>query len=154
LAKAGLKRLGADLEGLHVEELTPQEIVPAPAQGVLALQIRDDDTDLAGTLKTIHRPEVADTIRVEREVLHLFEGGCRMPIGAYCTKEDGEYLVWVSRAAGDDDYPVRYHTRSYDADGLARRIVDKYLKTEKAIKTVFITREIDEDGYFFRSLTN
>src|SRR3546814_12084304 len=77
-----------------------------------------------------------------------------MPIGAYCTREDGEYLVWVSRAAGDDDYPVRYHTRSFEADGLARRIVEKYLKQEKAIKTVFITRELDEDGYIYSSISN
>src|SRR3546814_1393909 len=74
LAKAGLKRLKADLDGLYVEELTPQEIVPAPAQGVLALQIREADADLAETLKKIHCSGVADTVRVEREVLHLFEG--------------------------------------------------------------------------------
>src|SRR3546814_12055075 len=80
LAKAGLKRLKADLDGLYVEELTPQEIVPAPAQGVLALQIREADADLAETLKKIHCSGVADTVRVEREVLHLFEGGCSMPI--------------------------------------------------------------------------
>src|SRR5690606_22802616 len=109
LAKAGLKRLGIDLSGLHVEELDPQVIVPAAAQGVLALQIREEDTDLAATLQKIHHPEVQDTIRIEREILHLFEGGCRMPIGAYCVKENDEYLVWVSRAANDDEYPVRYH---------------------------------------------
>src|SRR5690606_21282915 len=115
-------------EGLHVEELTPQEMVPAPAQGVLALQIREDDTMLGDVLRKINDSEVAATTKVEREILHYFEGGCRMPIGAYCTKENDAYLVWVSRAADDDDYPVRYHTRSYDAAGLGRRIVDKYLK--------------------------
>lgn len=153
LAKAGLKRLQVDLGGLHVEELAPQEIVPAAAQGVLALQIREEDKDLSEILQKIHHPEVKDTIRVEREILHLFEGGCRMPIGAYCIKEDGEYLVWVSRAGNDDDYPVRYHTRAYDTEGLARRIVDKYLNKEKAIKSVFITRDISEDSYFYRSLS-
>lgn len=153
LAKAGLKRLGIDLSGLHVEELDPQVIVPAASQGVLALQIREADTDLAATLQKIHHPEVQDTIRIEREILHLFEGGCRMPIGAYCVKENDEYLVWVSRAANDDEYPVRYHTRAYDTTGLARRIVDKYLKKDKAIKSVFITRDLSEDSYFYRSLT-
>lgn len=153
LAKAGLKRLEIDLSGLHVEELAPQQIVPAAAQGVLALQIREEDLDLAETLKKIHHPEVKDTIRLEREILHLFDGGCRMPIGAYCTKENGEYLVWVSRAGNDDDYPVRYHTRTFDISGLAQKIVDKYLKKEKAVKTIFITRDISEESYFYRALS-
>lgn len=153
LAKAGLKRLGADLSGLYVEELTPQEIVPAPAQGVLALQIREADTALREKLQEINCREVQQTTYVERRILHLFEGGCRMPIGAYCRKEGDEYLVWVSRAEEDEDYPVRYHTRSFEAEGLAERIVEKYLRKERKIKTVFITRELSGDSYLARSLS-
>lgn len=153
LAKAGLKRLGVDTGELHVEELTPQEIVPAPAQGVLALQIRKEDTNLTEILQKINNPGVKELVKVERRVLHLFEGGCRMPIGVYCTKEKGEYLVWVSRAEEGDDCPVRYHVRSFDPEGLAEKIVSKYLKKEKAIKSVFITRDISEDSYFCRSLS-
>ncbi|HUH34015.1 MAG TPA: hydroxymethylbilane synthase, partial [Daejeonella sp.] len=45
LAKAGVQRLNLDLSEFHVEEIDPTELVPAPAQGVLALQIRESDTD-------------------------------------------------------------------------------------------------------------
>jgi hydroxymethylbilane synthase len=53
LAKAGVTRLGIDLSEFHVEELTPTEFIPAPAQGALAIQIRESNTelfeDIAGT---------------------------------------------------------------------------------------------------------
>ncbi len=41
IAKAGVCRLGIDLSEFHVEELSPTELIPAPAQGVLAIQIRE-----------------------------------------------------------------------------------------------------------------
>src|SRR6201746_552964 len=41
LAQAGVSRLGLDLSEFHVEELTPAELIPAPAQGALAIQIRE-----------------------------------------------------------------------------------------------------------------
>jgi porphobilinogen deaminase len=43
LAKAGVSRLGIDLSEFHVEELTPTEFIPAPAQGALAIQIRESN---------------------------------------------------------------------------------------------------------------
>ena len=46
LAKAGTERLDLDLSDLHVEKLSPKEFVPAPAQVVLAWQIREADRDL------------------------------------------------------------------------------------------------------------
>src|ERR1700749_99412 len=46
IAKAGVTRLGLDLSDLHVEEITPNEIIPAPAQGVLAIQVREAGTEL------------------------------------------------------------------------------------------------------------
>src|SRR5690606_4905519 len=46
LAKAGITRVNVDLSDFHVEELPPVEIIPAPAQGVLAIQIRESDNQL------------------------------------------------------------------------------------------------------------
>src|ERR1700709_1479285 len=56
LAKAGVARLGLDLSEFHVEELTPNEIVPAPAQGALAIQIRESDQELFGALQPLNHP--------------------------------------------------------------------------------------------------
>lgn len=74
IAKAGVSRLGIDLSEFYVEELDPMEFIPAPAQGVLAIQIRENDTELAELLKPLHNAAVAKEIAVERKVLQLFEG--------------------------------------------------------------------------------
>lgn len=81
IAKAGVERLGIDLSEFYVEELEPMEFIPAPAQGVLAIQIRENDTDLFDKLQTIHNRDVAEEIAVERKVLNIFNGGCHLPLG-------------------------------------------------------------------------
>src|SRR5690606_10930708 len=73
LAKAGITRVGIDLSEFHVEELPPVEIIPAPAQGVLAIQIKENNKELYEVLQSINNDAVAETIAVEREVLSLFE---------------------------------------------------------------------------------
>src|SRR5580698_8006734 len=59
LAKAGVSRLGIDLSEFHVEEITPNEIIPAPAQGVLAIQVREADTELFEALQPLNHKNVA-----------------------------------------------------------------------------------------------
>ncbi len=86
LAKAGVSRLGLDLSDLHVEEIGPTEFIPAPAQGVLAIQIRENDKELFDVLQALNHPEVAEALAVERKVLRLFGGGCHLPLGCYCRK--------------------------------------------------------------------
>src|SRR5690606_38854318 len=84
LAKAGISRIGLDLSDFHIEELPPVEIVPAPAQGVLAVQIRETDRELYDVLQEIHDQGVAEAIGVERRVLRQFDAGCHAPLGCYC----------------------------------------------------------------------
>lgn len=84
LAKAGIDRLEIDLHTFTVITLPPEEFIPAPAQGVLALQIRSNDTGLADILTKINNPEVQTNIALERRVLNLMQGGCQLPLGVYC----------------------------------------------------------------------
>ncbi|RYY37447.1 MAG: hydroxymethylbilane synthase [Sphingobacteriaceae bacterium] len=111
LAKAGVHRLGLDLSEFHVEELTPTEFIPAPAQGVLAIQIRESDTELFQTLQALHHQNVADELAVERKVLKLFGGGCHLPLGCYCRKDEDKYQVrkffskvFISREVSENSY--------------------------------------------------
>jgi len=152
LAKAGVSRIGADLSDFHVEELPPTEIIPAPAQGVLAVQIRENDLALYNTLQKIHDSDVADTIAIEREVLRLFDAGCHAPLGCYCQKDNGMYEVWTSKADESDEFPDRLYLSAADSEGLAQRIASKYDKTRKLPGHVFITRAVDENSYFHRAM--
>lgn len=148
LAKAGVARLGLDLTDLHVEVLDPTEIVPAPAQGALAIQIRENDAELHQALQQINNYETLATIAVERKVLNLFEGGCHMPLGCYCKKENDTFEVWTSKADNAEDFPDRLFVRSASADGLAEQIVAKFAKERKHPSKVFISREVGEHSYF------
>ena len=100
LAKAGVDRLQIDLSEFHQVVLDPTVVVPAPAQGVLALQIRSEDKELFDIMQNLNHPEVASKIGVERKVLNLLEGGCQLPLGVY-SPEDGK--VYVSHANNWED---------------------------------------------------
>lgn len=92
LAKAGLDRLKLDLQGMHEVVLDPEEFVPAPAQGVLALQIREDDHALFEFMQAMNHIEIQSRIALERNVLNRMHGGCQLPLGVYCP-EEGRLLV-------------------------------------------------------------
>lgn len=152
LAKAGVNRIGIDLSEFHIEVIDPTELVPAPAQGVLAIQIRENDKELFDILQKIHDKDVADEIGVERKVLNLFEGGCHMPLGCYCKKENGKYEIWTSKALTADAFPERLFLRVDNLEGVAERIVAKFDENRKRPAKVFISREIGEHNYFRRAL--
>ncbi|MBM3418141.1 MAG: hydroxymethylbilane synthase [Bacteroidetes bacterium] len=120
LAYAGIVRLSLDLSGLKLVKLDPEEFVPAPAQGVLALQIRRNHYELADLLSQINNPNVAQQIEVERNVLKNMNGGCHLPLGVY---NDGQF-VHVSYAQKSSE-PSRYfrfrYTESSDMTGLIIR---------------------------------
>ncbi|MNV00405.1 Porphobilinogen deaminase [compost metagenome] len=92
LAKAGLERLKLDLQGMHEVVLDPEQFIPAPAQGVLALQIREKDNELFDFMQAMNHVDIQSQIALERTVLNRLQGGCQLPLGAYCP-EEGRLLV-------------------------------------------------------------
>ncbi len=148
VAKAGVLRLKIDLSEFHVEELEPSEFIPAPAQGVLALQIREKDETLLEKLQGLNHPEVAEQITLERKVLNLFDGGCHTPLGCYCRKSGSLFQVWTSRANVENEFPDRLFIQAESTAGLAEKIVSKFAPNRKLPKTVFITRFLPENNYF------
>jgi hydroxymethylbilane synthase len=82
LAQAGLERLGLDLTGLVVVTLPLARLVPAPAQGALALEVRAADAALRALLeRVLHDPLAAATVAAERALLVRLGGGCNLPLG-------------------------------------------------------------------------
>ncbi|QKJ30806.1 hydroxymethylbilane synthase [Mucilaginibacter mali] len=152
IAKAGVSRLGIDLSEFHVEELTPTEFVPAPAQGVLAIQIREVDTELFTALQALHHPEVAEELSVERKVLKSFGGGCHLPLGCYCRRHEDGYQIFTSKADEGDEFPDRLYLQTNDIAGIEDRILKYFDKERKFPQKVFISRDISEQSYFRRAL--
>lgn len=82
LAAAGLDRLELELEDLVRVDLDPRHFVPAPAQGALALQMREDDSR-ADWLAQLTHDNTAEAIAAERSILRALDGGCQLPFGAH-----------------------------------------------------------------------
>jgi len=123
MACAGAERLELDLSGFHVVRMDPTEFVPAPAQGVLALQIREGNDALRETLLALHDADVAERLAVERRILNLFQGGCQLPLGSYCIRENGLLQVWTAMAREWDAPVILDHSEGADAEELAQRVV-------------------------------
>ena len=80
LAAAGLNRLG--LSGAITEFFEPDVLMPAPAQGALALECRTGDTELLALLVQLDHSPTRIAVEAERELMRLVEAGCAAPFGA------------------------------------------------------------------------
>jgi len=126
LASAGLARLDIDTSSFHVTRFDPTEIVPAPAQGVLAMQTMANDIQTRKILMGIHHSEVSDVTNVERKVLNLMNGGCQMPLGVYCHKDKfGNYHVHAAYSTSFDLPITRVSISSATHYQLAEKVVEK-----------------------------
>ena len=127
LAAAGLMRLERqpDASDLGLDQLVslrldPAVFVPAPAQGALALQCREDDR-VAGAVAPLHGVDAAGPVQAERELLRLVEGGCDLPFGAWCRRLDGGDFELVSFVESDGEL-VRASYRGKSSEALADRL--------------------------------
>ncbi|MDE2227745.1 MAG: hydroxymethylbilane synthase [Alphaproteobacteria bacterium] len=112
LAVAGLKRLG--LAGHIAAILSPDEMLPAPAQGVLAVEIREDDMRVRRLLAPLDHAETATCAAAERAFLAALDGSCRTPIAALATLAGGRLALDAAIARPDGGALHRTHR-----DGLA-----------------------------------
>lgn len=83
MAYAGLKRLG--LESHITQVFSEVEMVPAPGQAAIAVQVLSGREDLKTLLKPLHHDETARCVEVEREMLNRLGGGCAVPFGCNCS---------------------------------------------------------------------
>ncbi len=131
LARAGLARLGRLDEATEV--LDPLQMLPAPGQGALAVECRDEGdlaAALAGALDDRH---ARAAVTAERAVLATLEGGCSAPIGALAEVAEGEddEELWVRAVAlsPDGGLTVRMSATGdpADAEGVGTRLASEML---------------------------
>lgn len=80
LARAGLVRLG--LDAAITETFPTERMVPAPAQGALAIQCRSVDVAVQRRLRVLDDAATRSAVDAERTMLHVLGGGCSVPVGA------------------------------------------------------------------------
>lgn len=120
LAKAGIDRLEIDLSEFIEVVMDPTEFVPAPAQGVLGLQIRSDDSELHEILQKMNFPDVQQKIGLERKILNLLDGGCQLPLGVYCDDENELYVSFAENATSPC-HMLTYQVSSFE--GMAEKVI-------------------------------
>ena len=119
LACAGLKRLELDLSDLFTLPLDPAVFVPAPAQGMLGLQCRDEAI-WKSTVARLDCAEAARAVRAERNLLCRLEGGCQLPFGVNISGAGAQWKLEAFLARDvDDPAPLRLSLSGSDPEALA-----------------------------------
>jgi hydroxymethylbilane synthase len=128
LAAAGLRRLG--LAGEAAVPLDPEVFIPAPGQGTLAVEAREDDTRALGLLSALtHRPSRV-ALRAERSFLRRLGGSCTLPAGALARPTDAgplEIQGFLSGLDGKGLVRERLRGPADDPEGLGRALADRLL---------------------------
>jgi len=99
LAYAGLRRLGQT----HIAKqmIDPNVFMPAPAQGAIGIECREDDTRTRELITVLNHAGTAAALVAERHFLHGLDGSCRTPIGAY-TEIDGNDMKVIGQILSID----------------------------------------------------
>jgi hydroxymethylbilane synthase len=105
LAYAGLRRLGLAEHATQV--FSPEEMLPAVAQGALALEARADDAATLARLAPLEDPDTRIRIEAERALLRKLEGGCQVPIAGHAVVRGGTVTLKALVASVDGSRVIR-----------------------------------------------
>jgi len=126
LAAAGLRRLGRIDEA--TELLDPIQMLPAPGQGALAVEVRAGDVDTASVVAALDDPDTRACTTAERALLAELEAGCSAPVGALAEVVEGvdgpelSLRAVVTTPDGTADLRRSLVGDVADAEGLGRRL--------------------------------
>lgn len=105
LALAGLARLHLEHEVACI--LNTEDMLPAACQGIVGIEIREDDSDTARLLDAIHDRESGLAAAAERAALGILDGSCHTPIGAHATLDQNHMVLKVLVASADGQQVFR-----------------------------------------------
>jgi hydroxymethylbilane synthase len=127
LAAAGLKRLGR--EKRISATLPVSACVPAPGQGIVALEARRDDARARQAGRRVDDAKAAAALAAERAVVRRLEGGCQMPIGAYAETGEAGLELHAIVISLDGSRAVRADAAGpeSEAEALGARVAEQLL---------------------------
>jgi len=127
-AAAGIERLG--LDALQIEPLP--WMIPAPAQGAIAVATRMYDEKAIAVCKSLNDEDTTLAVTIEREFLRRLEGGCSSPIGAYAYLENGV---------------LYFKGGLFSLDGSKAVVVERRLPQDEALEHIdSLVNEVLENG--------
>ena len=129
MAAAGLQRIG--LDDYITEILEPDQLMPPPSQGIIAIETKEDDTYINELMAGINHEETWLAGTAERAFLRTLEGGCQVPIGCYTRRENGEMTITGFVSSVDGTEYLEDSLAGSEADGeqlgirLATTLIEK-----------------------------
>jgi hydroxymethylbilane synthase len=127
LASAGLRRLD---HAHRISAALPVEAsIPAPGQGIIAVEIRADDEHVRNVLEPINDRTAHIALAAERAVVTQLGGGCQMPIGAYATVDDDRVSIVAIVVSPDGAKVARAETsgRAAEAEAVGAAAAEQLL---------------------------
>jgi hydroxymethylbilane synthase len=127
LACAGLARIG--YAGAITQVFEPDEMLPAPGQGALAVECRADEPELAALLAAVSDQASVAAVTAERSLLEALSAGCSAPIGAYAAGTD-QLRMRAGVISADGSRALRAHgtAPSANARQLGRDLAEELLR--------------------------
>lgn len=125
LARAGLIRGGYEDRIQMVVD--PTHMIPSPCQGILGLEHRTEDRQLAELLNELSDPEATERMEIERTFQKTLGADCQSPIGIYCEFQ-GEELTLHGCYAENVDHPLTFkqvHGKRSEGISLARELAEE-----------------------------
>jgi hydroxymethylbilane synthase len=109
LACAGLRRLGF---GDRISAPIPLDLcIPAPGQGIVAVEARADDDGVRGMLASIHDARAGAALAAERAVVKALDGGCKLPLGAIALHAGSDLEMHGIVTSRDGSRSIRHVAR-------------------------------------------
>ena len=129
LARAGLERLGLGRKISFCFD--PEQFIPAPAQGALAVQTRTDDTVTTNLIAALNDKRASTITFAERQVLVTMQCGCHAPVGAFAEidGDDIEITAFISDLQGKNFIKRQITGPTRDAESLAEKIAKDLLSS-------------------------
>ena len=127
LASAGLKRLG--LQSHISQQLSPSQMLPAAAQGVIGIECMAHEVELRKILQKLEDSNANITTLAERAVASELDASCQSPLASFATLEDNTIRLNALVAAADGSNIIRESGSgpAHDAEELGRRVAQQLL---------------------------
>ena len=127
LAAAGLERLG--LEHYISQQFTPDEMLPAAAQGVIGIECLESRSELREVLSQLDHETTVRTTLAERAIARTLEASCQSPVATYAVVDDGQMTITALVALPDGSRSIRESLEgpAHDAEQLGIRLAGRLL---------------------------
>ena len=125
LACAGLQRLGFDAR--IRSRLQAPDWLPAPAQGAIAIECRDDDAATITLCAALDHTDTRRCVEAERAMNRTLHGSCHVPVAAFATLEGERLQLHGLVGSAEDGRIVRTQTEGTSAEALGSEVAQTLL---------------------------